>query len=155
VYPPEVFVRQFDKMARGFKRAVRKLGRETRNASVSDEQMDALREELAVAEACALHFRSVANQARFVMARGELQAATTPQAAEGPLEVLEGVLEDEIEGAVRLQELQSHDSRLGFEASNQYSYVSVDLAEKVLNCRDLLDRWLPAERRKRRATGDD
>ena len=155
VYPPEVFVRQFDVMARGFKRAVRKLRRETRNASASDEQMDALREELAVAEACALHFRSVANQARFVMARADLQAATTAQAAEGPLEVLERILEDEIEAAVRLQGLQSHDSRLGFEASNQYSYVSVDLAEKVLNCRDLLDRWLPAERRKHGVTEGD
>jgi hypothetical protein len=36
------------------------------------------------------------------------------------------------------------DSRLGFEASNQYAYVPLDLVEKVLNCRELLDR-LPKE----------
>ena len=40
------------------------------------------------------------------------------------------------------------DSRIGFEASNQYYYVPLDLVEKVLNCRDLLDRWLPAQRAK-------
>jgi len=38
--------------------------------------------------------------------------------------------------------------RLGFEASNQYAYIPMDLAEKVLCCRDLLDRWLPAMRAK-------
>jgi hypothetical protein len=45
--------------------------------------------------------------------------------------------------------LQTHDSRFGFEASNHYFYVPMDLAEKILCCRDLLDRWLPAEREKR------
>jgi len=33
--------------------------------------------------------------------------------------------------------------RIGFEASNHYFYVPADLLEKVINCRDLLDRWLP------------
>ena len=50
--------------------------------------------------------------------------------------------------ARRLCELQRTDSRIGFEASNQYYYVPADLAEKVLNCRDLLDRWLIEQRRK-------
>ena len=35
-----------------------------------------------------------------------------------------------------------------FEAANQYFYVPLDLAEKVVNCRDLLDRWLPEQRRR-------
>ena len=51
-----------------------------------------------------------------------------------------------IQPARRLHSLQSRDSRLGFEASNQYYYVPVDLAEKVINCHDLLTRWLPAQR---------
>jgi hypothetical protein len=48
-----------------------------------------------------------------------------------------------------LHAVQSRDSRIGFEASNQYYYVPVDLAEKVINCQDLLTRWLPAERSRR------
>jgi hypothetical protein len=36
--------------------------------------------------------------------------------------------------------IQTHDSRIGFEASNQYNYVPVDLGEKVLNCRYLLEK---------------
>ena len=35
---------------------------------------------------------------------------------------------------------------MGFEASNHYYYVPLDLVEKMLNCRDLLGRWLPAQR---------
>ena len=29
-----------------------------------------------------------------------------------------------------------------FEASNRYYHVPLDLVEKGLNCRDLLERWL-------------
>ena len=51
---------------------------------------------------------------------------------------MEHVLRQEIELAKRLHEIQSRDSRIGFEASNQYNSVPVDLMEKVLNCRHLL-----------------
>jgi hypothetical protein len=34
---------------------------------------------------------------------------------------------------MRLHALQSHDSRIGFEASNQYDYTPHDLGEKVFN----------------------
>ena len=53
-----------------------------------------------------------------------------------------------MEAARQLHRLQLRDSRLGFEASNQYYYVPMDLAEKMLNCQDLLNRWLPAERQR-------
>ena len=42
--------------------------------------------------------------------------------------------------AKRLFALQSEASRIGFEASNQYSFVPLDLVEKILNCRYLLGR---------------
>ena len=56
---------------------------------------------------------------------------------------MENVLKAEIALARRLHGIQSRDSRIGFEASNQYYYVPVDLMEKVLNCRDLLGRTFP------------
>jgi hypothetical protein len=55
-------------------------------------------------------------------------------------------LRAEIDLARRLHAIQGGDSRIGFEAACQYFYVSVDLAEKVLNCDDLLARWIPAQR---------
>jgi hypothetical protein len=145
VYPPAVFIEQFDKMATGFSQALDRL-RAATGGSAAERQ--ALAEECRVAEACALHFRSAANQARFVLARAGVSATNTRRARAPLLTKLERLLNDEIKLARRLHQLQSADSRLGFEASNQYYYVPVDLAEKVLNCRDLLTNWLPELSRK-------
>ena len=65
------------------------------------------------------------------------------------MDALERVVQQELTLSKRLYAIQSRDSRIGFEASNQYYYVPADLVEKVLNCRDLLDRWLPSERANR------
>ena len=55
-------------------------------------------------------------------------------------------LRNELALAKRLFVIQSRDSRIGFEATNHYFYVPADLIEKILICRDLLDRWLPGLR---------
>jgi hypothetical protein len=99
-----------------------------------------------VGVAAAIHFRSTANQARFVAARRRLQEAKSPAEAQAAAAELERLLRAEMALARRLHAIQSGDSRIGFEASNQYYYVPVDLAEKVINCHDLLTRWLPATR---------
>jgi hypothetical protein len=150
IYPPEVFVAQMETVADGFERATAELERAAATAEPDAESPErrALASELRVATAVALHCRSVANQARFVLARRALAAAKTAAEAEAALATLEEVLAEEILLAARLHDLQAHDSRLGFEASNQYAFVPIDLAEKVINARDLLDRWLPAERRR-------
>ena len=146
IYPPEIFAAQFEKMAEGFAPGI-----ETLRASLAVAKggyKAALISEINVAQACALHFRSTANQVRFVMARDALSAAKTSTEAKGELDILERLLRDEIALAKQLHEIQVRDSRLGFEASNQYFYVPIDLAEKVINCHDLQQRWLPAERAK-------
>jgi len=101
-----------------------------------------------VMEAAFIHFLATANQARFVQTRRALAGAKDAAEARPLLVALESVLQSEIRLAQRLHELQTRDSRLGFEASNQYYYVPLDLVEKALNCRDLLDRWLPTQRAK-------
>ncbi len=53
---------------------------------------------------------------------------------------LRDILVSEIDTARKLHALALRDSRLGFEAANQYFYLPIDLAEKVLNCRELLER---------------
>ena len=57
---------------------------------------------------------------------------------------LEALIRAERAGALRLHAIQTHDSRIGYEASNHYFYVPMDLAEKVLNCDALLADWIPA-----------
>ena len=146
VYPPEIFVQQLTKVAEGFDRAL--LDLQASKAFRSRKEAHALEAELNVAQACAIHFRSAAHQARFVLARRGLHNAKTPDDAAKHGATLERTLREELQLARRLFFIQSRDSRIGFEASNQYYYVPIDLVEKVLSCRDLLDRWLPAQQAK-------
>jgi hypothetical protein len=144
VYPPEVFAGQFEKVAGGFDRALKRLRAATAvpKGRVTKRQQTALEAECGVAEAAAIHFRSAANQARFVLARKAVAEAKNEAETRRAAAELKRLLTAEIALAQRLFALQSADSRLGFEASNQYFYVPLDLAEKVLNCRYLLDTWL-------------
>jgi hypothetical protein len=143
VYPPEIFIEQFEKVADGFDQALSTLRDRTAALKLSVRDRHALESELRIAEAAALHFRSTADQARFVVLRRALQTAQTVEAAHPIIADLRTLLSREIATATRLYALQSQDSRIGFEASNQYYYVPNDLLEKILNCRDLRDRWLP------------
>ena len=85
-----------------------------------------LESEWRVAAACGLHFRSAANQIRYVRSRES--DATSALAA----------VRDEIATARALRALVLEDSRLGFEATAQYIYTELDLLEKMLNCLSIL-----------------
>jgi hypothetical protein len=149
LYPAEVFVGQLEKVADGFESAFAEIqtALSGNSARLSSAQTLASAAELRVQAAAAIHFRSAANQARFVMARERLRTATAAAAARPEALEMERLLRAEIVLARRLHALQCRDSRLGFEASNEYFYVPVDLVEKVINCHDLLARWLPAQAR--------
>jgi hypothetical protein len=84
----------------------------------------------------------VANQARFVMARDALAAATVRLSHEEQrrqTEEIKRIARDELPLAAELYRLTCLDSRIGFEASNQYYYLPLDLVEKVVNCQYVLD----------------
>jgi hypothetical protein len=122
---------------------MRHLRRAAAETKLSRAERRALARELNVADAATIHFQSVANQARFVRDRNALAKLKDTN---GRLELraaLEKTVRDELALAKRLLAIQSRDSRIGFEATNQYYYVPADLVEKVVNCRDLLDKWLP------------
>jgi hypothetical protein len=140
VYPEEVFIGQFQKMAEGIDSAIRDLNKSLTAQAVTPQDHQAVEREKGVAEACALHYQSAANQARFVAERRALAAAGSDQETQARKEALSAILQSEIDLAHRLYTIQTQDSRIGFEATNQYFYVPSDLAEKVLNCRDLLAR---------------
>jgi hypothetical protein len=139
VYPPEIFAGQLEKVTDGFDRALAELKTSsTRAETATTAQRGAFDEECRVAEAAAIHFRSSANQARFILARRAAEATKDPAHTAAQRANMERLLKDEIALARRLHGIQSRDSRIGFEASNQYYYIPVDLVEKALNCRHLL-----------------
>ncbi|MFC5409462.1 hypothetical protein ACFPMF_09100 [Larkinella bovis] len=144
-YPAGVFIDQLEKVASGFTQALEKLRHETVSLRLTPRQKQRLAGECRVAETVAVHYSSLALQARFIQLRDQLGAANqpTPDWQEKVL-ALENILKKEIRLARQMAALQGQDSRLGFEASNHYFYVCNDLAEKVINCHDLLENWLPA-----------
>ncbi len=149
IYPADVFIAQLEKTAAGFSSAARTLQQElSRSPQPGDKtrRREAEREGRLM-QAAGLHWGSAAAQCRFTQERRRLSTAASAAEAEALLRELERILLAETESARELYRLQEEDSRLGFEASNQYYYVPMDLAEKMLNCLDLRTRWLPAQRR--------
>ena len=95
--------------AEGFFQALKQL-EETAGplkTGVTAAQRRSFQEECRVAEATATHFRSVANQARFVLARRRVSERKQGESLEALRQELESLLKDEIGLARRLHQLQS------------------------------------------------
>ena len=96
-----------------------------------------LEEDLNLAKAAYLHFQSVGQQGRFIMARDMwLESQKTDKVLK---DQVREILEQGKQTAIALLEVSRKDSRIGFEASNQYYYVPQDLLEKVINCQFLIN----------------
>lgn len=147
VFPPDIFAQQMEKMAKGFADSVsaartdlERLEKDISNPIFKENFM----RECRVIEVCSLHFESVANQIRFILLRNELANTTTPvEKRQEMIENLKQMIEREKELARREYNIQLKDSRIGFEATNQYFFVPLDLVLKVLNCESLLNNWIP------------
>ena len=48
---------------------------------------------------------------------------------------------EELEVTRKLLELMNRNAAIGFEAANHYYFSKVQLAEKILNCRYIMDTW--------------
>jgi len=140
IYPPDVFIEQLEKTAAGFKTGAARM-----HAVVTDRTpqlyKEAILEESAISEAAHIHFQSAANQARFVLLRNRHAEAGLAEPEQEALQnEIKEVVQAEMRLAERLYQLRDKDSRLGFEATNQYFYMPLDLVEKVVNCDWLLKR---------------
>jgi hypothetical protein len=139
-YPPGVFADQFDKVVAGWRSGIVELKKAVEHTP-ADRRADALAD-LRLALAAAIKFQSVANQTRFVVSRNTLASRVKPLSPEQRLQLhseIKRCVESEIALARELYPLVQEDSRIGFEPSCQYFYLPLDLVEKVVNCRWLLE----------------
>jgi hypothetical protein len=132
VYPQQVFANQFQLVADRWAEGLAEL--EAAQAFVPADLQTAAAADLRVARAVQVHFASAANQARFIVARDSLKAVQSGAESQKQRQAITKILDQETGLARQLYELSSTDSRFGFEASNQYYYVPLDLVEKVINC---------------------
>ena len=77
--------------------------------------------------AATLHFRSAADQAKFILARDK-----------GDNAGMRTIAERELATAREMLSLVCRESVLGYESSNRYMYVPNDFREKLLVCHSLL-----------------
>jgi hypothetical protein len=132
-YPADVLATQFSRVASGWAVGLKHL--EQAVAAATGPQQTTAQRDLYVATAAQVHFASAANQTRFVVARDALQREDLgPADRTAHRQELQQLLDDEIALARQLHAITQRDSRIGFEASNQYYYVPLDLVEKVINC---------------------
>jgi hypothetical protein len=136
-YPAEVFAAQFEKMAAGWHPGIAELRLAV--DKVPPERRSEVEADLRFARAAVINFQSVANQARFILARDALaRPSNTPEERRLLRIEIRRLLESEIALARELFTLVQQDSRIGFEPSCHYFYLPLDLVEKVVNCRWLL-----------------
>lgn len=139
-YPPKILAEQFDKVAREWGAGLGEFGRAMKVAPM--DKRETIEADGGLARATYLHFASVGNQIRFVLARDALSRTDLSSDAEQALrEQIQQLLDHEITLASNLFSLAQRDSRIGFEASNHYFYVPLDLVEKVINCDFLRNRF--------------
>ena len=138
-YPEDVFADQWEKVASKWQEGLQTF---KRVVDVADPDKKASAEaDLRISEAAYLHFASVANQVQYTILREKLRSLPAgADDAQALRERMQMILRNEIALAKRLNELTLCDSRIGFEASNHYFYVPIDLLEKILNCEDILSR---------------
>jgi hypothetical protein len=128
VYPAEVFVKQMNATATAFFFAPFKL---------IGHNEPRIKEEVRLMAAAFFHFHSVATQSAFVALRDLGADAVGEEKREFGAQLSAFVKEDR-QMAVNLFKAQQQDSRIGFEATNQYYYLPIDLMEKVVNCDHLM-----------------
>jgi hypothetical protein len=108
------------------------------------DRREEVRADLRYAQAAAIHFQSVANQANFIIAR---DALADPDSKLSQVErqslrnQIRNILKSEIDLARQLYALTKEDSKIGFEPATQYFYLPLDMVEKVVNCRWLSDQF--------------
>ncbi|MBP7950939.1 MAG: hypothetical protein KA004_14905 [Verrucomicrobiales bacterium] len=139
-YPPEVFIGQFEKVVHDWRAGIAALERAVK-ATPLDRRAE-VAADLRFARAAGIHFEAVANQAAFVHARDTLVKSGVSLPVEERRRLrqeLKRRLESEIALARQLFPLVQQDAHIGFEPSCQYFYLPLDLVEKVINCRWLLE----------------
>ena len=140
-YPADVFAEQFRQIAERWRPGLHEL--EQAAAAAPADHASEAHEDLIFARAAYLHFLSVAQQARFTSARNALLTnkgqSLPPAARQSLLASMRQAAEAEAQTARELWDLARENSCIGYEASNQYFYLPIDLMEKVVNCRYVVD----------------
>lgn len=118
IYPLDVYESQYEKLCEKWECGLRLLSNDDKS------------ETAIMARAAYCLFRSSLNQIRFIRARDEGRNADAVRAAQDELTVAEEMLS-----------LMNQNAAIGYEAANHYYFSKGQLAEKILNCHHIIQRF--------------
>ncbi|MCX6621951.1 MAG: hypothetical protein NTY38_12930, partial [Acidobacteria bacterium] len=132
-YPPEAVQAQFTRLADEWRAGADRFREAV--ALVSPGRNPLVQADVAIIETCYHHFRSTANQVEFYRLRGQLGTGNKRE-LQTRMKRLAG---DEMALAREQFAFARRNSTIAYEASNHYYYTPLDLAEKVLNCSQVME----------------
>ena len=129
VYPTDIWLQQMDLCAQGFLDGAQLL--EMVRDGVSGHFRNALDNEIRRMKTVYIHLKSGAEQGRFIDARNRLATAKTETERQELRNIMKKALAAERSLIIQMLPLCSEDSSIGYESSNQYFYVPLDLIEAL------------------------
>jgi len=139
LYPPHILAGQFRKIADHFARGLPSL-RQAVDLAPPDRK-DQVEAEYRYADATRLHFASSANMTEFNVYRNHFLAVNDDAEKKRALGVMKNVIAAQKQNAREMYRLAKSDSQIGYEASNQYFYIPIDIAEALLSARHAQELW--------------
>lgn len=139
VYPTKVWIQQMERSAAGFAEGVKLLAKAR---EVVDEQHRAQLESLyRRAGAVRIHLQSAAEQGRFVEARNNYYFARNSATRNEYIKIMREACAAEKKLITDALQVVTRDSSIGYESSNHYFYVPIDLVEAYISILHV-ERWL-------------
>lgn len=139
VYPANIWIQQMERAATGFAKGVELL---TQAREVVDEQYSAQLESLyRRAEAVRIHLQSAAEQGRFVDARDNYYFARNNVTRSECIKTMREACAAEKKLIIDAMQVVTRDSSIGYESSNHYFYLPIDLLEAYISILHA-ERWL-------------
>ena len=126
-FPVEAWLERFQEVSRGFDEGCRLFAGVVPLVDDPGRRV-AAEKELQMFRAEAMHFRSVVDQSRFILARNV-----------GDRAAMRAVALEELATAKAYLPLVRGDSHIGYECSNHYFYIPRDVVEKAIGCRMIAD----------------
>ena len=139
IYPANVWIEQMALTAEGFAKGVELLARA--REVVDAEHRDNLESLYRRAEIARIHLQSAAEQGRFVRARDNYRMAQIAATRSECIRIMREACAAERELIAQALQIVARDSSIGYESSNHYFYLPIDLVEAYISVLHA-ERWL-------------
>ena len=133
IYPPDVAAGQFRKIADYFARGLFPL-REAVTLAPPTQKRKA-ESEYRFADAARLHFAASANMIEFNVLRNRLLEEKDVEKKEQLVTAMDDIISAELQVAKEMYRLAKSDAQIGYESSNHYFYIPIDIAEAIISAR--------------------